>query len=279
MATWHVAAYALGIVNRHIVVNWKLKQKASFVNTIVVIPARLASTRLPKKPLANIAGQPMIVHVLRRAEQACVGPVIVACGDKAIADAVIEAGGEAIMTDPKLPSGSDRVFEALQKFDPTCKYDTVVNLQGDLPAVEPSIIGAVLGPLGNTSVEIATLATEIRDETEKNNPNIVKAVVGLGDGEGVGRVLYFSRAPVPIGNGVHYHHIGIYAYRRQALEKFVSLPESVLEKREKLEQLRALEAGMRIDITLVDTIPDGVDTPADLDRARARLETQPKLGI
>ena len=129
-----------------------------------------------------------------------------------------------------------------------------------------------LGPLGNNSVEIATLATKIRDETEKNNPNIVKAVVGLGDGDSVGRVLYFSRAPVPIGDGVHYHHIGIYAYRRQALEKFVSLPESVLEKRENLEQLRALEAGMRIDIALVDTIPDGVDTPADLERARARLE-------
>ena len=271
MATWHVAAYAFGIVNRHIVVNRKLKPKASFVNTIVVIPARLASTRLPNKPLVDIAGQPMIVHVMRRAEEAYIGPVIIACGDQAIADAVIAAGGKAIMTDPELPSGSDRVFEALQKYDPNCQYDTVVNLQGDLPAIEPSIIRAVLRPLDNASVDIATLATEIRGEIEKNDPNVVKAVVGLGSGEVAGRVLYFSRAPVPIGDGVHYHHIGIYGYRRQALEKFVALPESVLEKREKLEQLRALEAGLRIDVTLVDTIPDGVDTPADLERARARL--------
>jgi len=242
------------------------------VNPIVVIPARLASTRLPKKPLADIAGQPMIVHVLRRAEQARIGPVIVACGDQVIADAVIAAGGRAIITDPELPSGSDRVFEALQKYDSARQYDIVVNLQGDLPTIDPKVIGAVLKPLDNSSVDIATLATEIRNESEKNDPNVVKAVVGLASGEVVGRALYFSRAPIPTGKGMHYHHIGIYAYRRSALEDFVALPESVLEKREKLEQLRALEAGMRIDITLVDSVPDGVDTPADLERARTRLE-------
>ncbi len=240
---------------------------------IIVIPARLASTRLPDKPLADIAGLPMIVHVLRCAETAKVGPVLVACGDQAIADAVIAEGGQAVMTNPDLPSGSDRVFAALDLYDPTGEYDAVVNLQGDLPTIDPEVIGAVLTPLGDAAVDIATLVTRISDETERQDPNAVKAVVGLAEGEAIGRALYFSRATVPFGEGAHYHHIGIYAYRREALRRFVELPESVLEKREKLEQLRALEAGMRIDVALVDTVPDGVDTPADLERARAILGT------
>ena len=239
---------------------------------IIVIPARLASTRLPDKPLADIAGLPMIVHVLRRAEAAKVGPVLVACGDQAISDAVMAAGGEAVMTDPDLPSGSDRVYAALETFDSVAEYDVVVNLQGDLPTIDPSVIDMVLMPLNDPAVDIATLVTEISDEAERHDPNAVKAVVGLANGEIIGRALYFSRATVPTGEGAHYHHIGIYAYRREALRRFVGLPESVLEKREKLEQLRALEAGMRIDVTLVDTVPDGVDTPADLERARAILE-------
>jgi 3-deoxy-manno-octulosonate cytidylyltransferase (CMP-KDO synthetase) len=243
------------------------------VKPIIIIPARLASTRLPDKPLADIAGLPMIVHVLRRAEAAQVGPVLVACGDQAIADAVTSAGGMAVMTDPGLPSGSDRAFAALEAFDPAAEYDVIVNLQGDLPTIDPSVIDTVLKPLRDPAVDIATLVTEIADEAERHDPNAVKAVVGLANGETVGRALYFSRATVPTGDGDHYHHIGIYAYRRAALRQFVELPESVLEKREKLEQLRALEAGMRIDVALVDTVPDGVDTPADLERARAILET------
>lgn len=239
---------------------------------IIVIPARLASTRLPDKPLAEIAGLPMIVHVLRRAEAAKVGPVLVACGDQAIADAVAEAGGTVVMTDPDSPSGSDRVYAALEAFDPSAEYDVVVNLQGDLPTIDPVVIDTVLMPLSDPAVDIATLVTKISDEAERHDPNAVKAVVGLADDEKVGRALYFSRATVPTGEGAHYHHIGIYAFRRAALRRFVELPESVLEKREKLEQLRALEAGMRIDVALVDTVPDGVDTPADLERARAILE-------
>jgi 3-deoxy-manno-octulosonate cytidylyltransferase (CMP-KDO synthetase) len=242
------------------------------VKPIIVIPARLASTRLPDKPLADIAGLPMIVHVLRRAEAAKVGPALVACGDQAIADAVTEAGGTAVMTDPDLPSGSDRVYAALEAFDPSAEYDVVVNLQGDLPTIDPVVIDTVLMPLSEPAVDIATLVTKISDEAERHDPNAVKAVVGLADNETVGRALYFSRATVPTGEGAHYHHIGIYAYRRAALQRFVELPESVLEKREKLEQLRALEAGMRIDVALVDTVPDGVDTLADLERARAILE-------
>ena len=214
----------------------------------------------------------MIVHVLRRAEAAKVGPVLVACGDQAIADAVAEAGGTAVMTDPDSPSGSDRVYAALEAFDPSAEYDVVVNLQGDLPTIDPVVIDTVLMPLSDPAVDIATLVTKISDEAERHDPNVVKAVVGLADDEKVGRALYFSRATVPTGEGAHYHHIGIYAYRRAALRRFVELPESVLEKREKLEQLRALEAGMRIDVALVDTVPDGVDTPADLERARAILE-------
>jgi len=238
---------------------------------IVVIPARLAATRLPNKPLADIHGAPMIVHVWRRAMAAGIGPVIVAAGDAAIGDAIERAGGRAIATDPNHPSGSDRIFEALGKADPAAAFDTIVNLQGDLPAIDPEHIRAVLAPLAEPSVDIATLVAECREEYERREPSVVKCVAAFAPGARVARALYFSRAAVPSGDGPLYHHIGIYAYRRAALARFVTLPPSPLEKREKLEQLRALEAGMRIDAALVDRVPFGVDTQADLDRARALL--------
>jgi len=241
------------------------------LNPVVIIPARMASTRLPGKPLADIAGLPMIVHVLRRAEEAAIGPVVVACAEWEIKDAVEAAGGRAVLTDPDHPSGSDRIFEALQIIDPHGAHDAIVNLQGDLPVLEASVVHAALSPLADPDVDIATLVAEIELEEEKANPNVVKAVVGFEDGSRVARALYFSRATVPYGDGSLYHHIGIYAYRRAALERFVSLAPGVLEQREKLEQLRALENGMRIDAARVDTVPFGVDTPADLDRARQIL--------
>jgi 3-deoxy-manno-octulosonate cytidylyltransferase (CMP-KDO synthetase) len=242
---------------------------------IVVIPARLASTRLPNKPLADIAGVPMIVHVWRRAMEAAVGPVLVACAEAAIADAVRAAGGNAVLTRPEHPSGSDRIFEALQTADPQGRHDAVINLQGDLPTVDPQAIRAVLAPLAEAAVDIGTIATLIASAEERDNPNMVKAAVAFRDparGQPlVGRALYFSRLSVPSGEGPHYHHVGIYAFRRKALARFVALPPGVLEQRERLEQLRALEAGMRIDVALVDSAPFGVDTPADLARARAIL--------
>ena len=243
----------------------------SETSPIVIIPARMASTRLPGKPLADIAGLPMIVQVLKRAEQAAIGPVVVACAETEIKDAVEACGGRAVLTDPDHPSGSDRIYEALKIVDPHAKHDIVVNLQGDLPTIEPAIVHAVLKPMRDLDVDITTLVAEITDEEEKANPNVVKAVVGFGPGADVARALYFTRSQAPAGDGPLYHHIGIYAYRRPALERFVSLEPSVLEQREKLEQLRALENGMRIDAARVDTVPFGVDTPADLARARAIL--------
>lgn len=234
---------------------------------LVIIPARMASTRLPGKPLAMIGDQPMIVHVMRRAEEAAIGRVVVACAELEIADAVKAAGGEAVLTRPDHPSGSDRIFEALSLLDPEAKHDAIVNVQGDLPTIDPGCIRAALAPLADADVDIATLVAEIVDDEEKTNPNVVKAVTALGGG-GVGRALYFSRSTVPWGEGPLYHHIGLYAYRREALEHFVSLPPGQLEQREKLEQLRALENGMRIDCARVDTVPLGVDTPEDLARAR-----------
>lgn len=242
--------------------------------SLVIIPARLAATRLPDKPLATIAGAPMIVHVWRRAVAADVGPVIVACGDRAIADAVGAAGGEAVMTDPALPSGSDRVHAAAAIRDPGGRYGTVVNLQGDLPAIDPALIRTSLAPLRDPAVDIATLVVPTADPGERDNPNVVKAVMSLADGAAVGRALYFTRAAAPAGAGPVWHHIGIYAWRRPALDRFVALPPSPLEKREKLEQLRALEAGMRIDAAVADGVPFGVDTPEDLARARALLEQE-----
>ena len=238
---------------------------------IVIIPARLEARRLPGKPLAEMAGEAMIVHVWRRAQEAEVGPVVVACGETEIAEVVEAAGGRAVLTRPDHPSGSDRVWEALRAVDPDGRHQAVGNLQGDLPLIEPAAIRAVLEPLTEPAVDIATLVAEIVDDDERSDPNVVKAALALESGARSGRALYFSRATVPAGEGPHYHHIGIYAYRREALERFVGLPPAALEKRERLEQLRALEAGMRIDGALVDTVPFGVDTPADLERARQLL--------
>jgi 3-deoxy-manno-octulosonate cytidylyltransferase (CMP-KDO synthetase) len=240
-------------------------------SALVVIPARLKATRLPNKPLADIHGAPMIVHVWRRAVEAGLGPVIVACAEAEVADAVRKAGGEAVMTDPDHPSGSDRVWEAVRKADPAGRHASIVNVQGDLPTIDPAIIQAVFAPLAADGVDMATLVTEIREPAERTNPNVVKAVVSLAPGARQGRALYFTRAECPSGEGPLYHHIGLYAFRRAALERFVALPQGVLEQRERLEQLRALENGMRIEAALVDTIPLGVDTPADLERARALL--------
>jgi 3-deoxy-manno-octulosonate cytidylyltransferase (CMP-KDO synthetase) len=237
---------------------------------LVLIPARMASTRLPGKPLLEIAGLPMIVHVLRRAEAARIGRVAVATDTPEIAAAVTAHGGEAIMTRADHPSGSDRIFEALEKLDPGHEAELVVNLQGDFPTISTENIREVLGPLTDPAVEIATLAAEIHTEEESLNPNVVKAV-GSSVGKRRMRALYFTRASAPHGEGPRYHHIGVYAYRRAALERFVRLPPSPLERQEKLEQLRALEAGIRIDIAIVDTVPRGVDTPADLETARQIL--------
>jgi 3-deoxy-manno-octulosonate cytidylyltransferase (CMP-KDO synthetase) len=237
---------------------------------LVLIPARMAASRLPGKPLLDIAGLPMIVHVLRRAETAAIGRVAVATDTAEIAAAVAAHGGEAVMTRADHVSGSDRIYEALGKVDPNGRSEIVVNLQGDFPTILPENIRDVLAPLDDSSVDIATLAAEIHTEEEALNPNVVKAV-GSRIGPRRLRALYFTRATAPYGEGPRYHHIGLYAYRRAALERFVRLPPSPLERQEKLEQLRALEAGMRIDITIVDAVPRGVDTPPDLETARQIL--------
>jgi len=242
---------------------------------VILIPARMASTRLPGKPLADIHGLPMIVRVLRRSEAAGIGPAVVACAEGEIADAVRAAGGEAVLTRPDHPSGSDRIHEALVAIDPDRRFDVVVNVQGDLPTIDPAIIRAAIRPLDDPDVDIATLAAAISDPEEASRPQVVKPVISVAKGATIGRALYFTRVCAPGGAGALYHHIGLYAYRRNALERFVALPPSPLEKREKLEQLRALEAGMRIDVALVDTVPLGVDTPADLARARALLAPRP----
>ncbi|WLS09713.1 3-deoxy-manno-octulosonate cytidylyltransferase [Shinella sumterensis] len=247
---------------------------ANFDKSLVLIPARMASTRLPGKPLADIAGLPMIVQVARRAAAADVGRVVVAVDHQDVFDAVVAAGFEAVMTRGDHQSGSDRIHEALTVCDPQRHAEIVINVQGDLPTIDPDTIRAALRPLENAATDIATLTTEIRDEHEKTNPNVVK-VVGSPIGESRLRALYFTRATAPHGAGPLFHHIGLYAYRRKALETFVALKPSTLEKRESLEQLRALEAGMRIDVEIVDTVPLGVDTPADLEKARAMLAAHP----
>jgi 3-deoxy-manno-octulosonate cytidylyltransferase (CMP-KDO synthetase) len=239
-------------------------------DTLVFIPARMASKRLPGKPLADIAGEPMIVRVLRRAAAASIGAVVVATDSSQIAAAVEKAGGRAVLTRADHASGSDRIFEALGKVDPDRRSSIIVNVQGDLPTLEPGDIKAALTPLADTAVDIATLAAEIRRSAERDDPNVVK-VVGTPVAPARLRALYFTRATAPSGTGPLYHHVGLYAFRRAALERFVALPPSLLEQREKLEQLRALEAGMRIDVALVDSVPLGVDTPRDLARARAKL--------
>jgi len=237
---------------------------------LILIPARLTATRLPGKPLADIAGEPMIVHVLRRAEEANLGQVVVATDSEVVATAVEKAGGRAVMTRTDHISGSDRIFEALDLVDPKGIARIVVNVQGDLPTLAAADIQASVALLDDAEVDIGTLAAEIVKEHERTNPNVVKAI-GTEVSPRHLRALYFTRATAPTGDGPLYHHIGLYAYRRAALERFVKLPPSPLEKRERLEQLRALEAGMRIDIAVVDSVPLGVDTPEDLEAARALL--------
>jgi 3-deoxy-manno-octulosonate cytidylyltransferase (CMP-KDO synthetase) len=237
---------------------------------IVLIPARMAATRLPNKPMADIGGQPMIVHVWRRAMEAAIGEVVVATDSAEIAEAVTRAGGRVQMTRADHPSGSDRIHEAVSVLDPTGLHDAVVNVQGDLPSIAPATIRAALAPLMDPAVDLATLVAEIRREEERSQPSVVK-MVGSELAPGRFRCLYFTRATAPWGEGKLWHHIGLYAWRRAALARFVALPPSGLERREKLEQLRALEAGMRIDAVAVEDVPLGVDTPEDLERARAML--------
>jgi 3-deoxy-manno-octulosonate cytidylyltransferase (CMP-KDO synthetase) len=246
------------------------------VNPIVVIPARMASSRLPGKPLADIHGRPMVAHVLDRARAAGVGPVAVACGETVIADAVREAGGVAVLTDPLLPSGSDRVHAALAALDPEGRHEVVVNLQGDVPTVTRDQIRAALRPLQEPRFDIGTVVAPIASDEEARTASFVKAACAFGEADDAAPALYFSRAPVPWGEGPLWHHVGIYAWRRPALARFVALPPSPLELREGLEQLRALEAGMRVGCARVAHGLFGVDTPADLARARAMLASEQK---
>jgi 3-deoxy-manno-octulosonate cytidylyltransferase (CMP-KDO synthetase) len=234
---------------------------------IIVIPARMQATRLPGKPLAEINGRPMIAHVIDRAKEADIGPVVVAAAENEIAEAAEQYGAKAVLTDPDLPSGSDRIKAALNSLDKDCRHDIVINVQGDIPTISPLSIRAALTPLEEPSVDISTLVAEIKNQEELLNPNVVKAVLAAS-----GRALYFSRALVPTGSGPVYHHIGLYGYRRKALERFVQLQPSPLELRERLEQLRALEDGMVISAAVVDDIPLGVDDVDDLERARVQLK-------
>ena len=238
--------------------------------TIILIPARLRSQRLPDKPLAELGGVPMIVQVWRRGCEADIGPVVVACAEAEIAEAVEAHGGTAILTDPALPSGSDRILQALTRYDPERRYERIVNLQGDLPSLEPGPIKAVLDPIERLGTDMGTLARVIEDPHERVDPSVVKPVVAWDqDNPRLGRALYFSRATIPTGEGVLHHHIGIYGFRRAALEKFATLPASPLEQRERLEQLRALENGMTIGVALVETNPLEINTPEDLERAHS----------
>ena len=243
------------------------------MNPIILIPARMESTRLPGKPLARIAGEPMIVHVWRRACAAKAGTVVVAASELEIVRVIEEQGGHAVLTDPALPSGSDRIFAGLQLVDPSGAHDIVVNVQGDLPALDPKAITDVIKALTQSGADIATLAAEIADPADRENPAVVKPIISWETGR-LGRALYFTRAAAPTGEGPLFYHVGIYAFTRAALERFVSLPPSPLETREKLEQLRALEAGMRIAVSRVDSVPLSVDTPADLEEARRILGKQ-----
>ena len=238
------------------------------MNAIIVIPARMDSTRLPGKPLADIAGEAMIVRVWRQAVKAEIGPVVVAAAEEVIVAAVERAGGHAMLTDPTLASGSDRVHEALEEFDPDRRFDAVINLQGDLPALDPGVVRIVMAALRESGADIATLAAPISDPADCDNPNVVKPVVAWDQEGKRGPALYFSRARAPWGEGPVFHHVGIYAFTRAALARFVALPPSPLERRERLEQLRALEAGMHIEVAYVDAVPLSVDTPEDLAWAR-----------
>lgn len=244
------------------------------MNPIVIIPARMAATRLPDKPLADIGGIPMIVRVLRQAQAAGAGPVAVAAGDSAIVEAVEKAGGRAVLTDPALPSGSDRILAALAELDPAGAHDVVINLQGDMPFVDPGVVGACAGLLAETpECDIATVVASEQSAADRTNPDVVKAVLSM-QGEGRGRALYFTRSTL-YGDAPVWRHIGIYGYRRRALERFNAAPPSPLEKREKLEQLRALELGLSIWAAVAEAAPISVDTPADLEAARAHAQNDP----
>lgn len=237
------------------------------MNPIVIIPARMASTRLPGKPLLDIAGLPMIIHVMQRSQVANVGPVYVACAEKQISQIVKSHNGNAVLTNPDLPSGSDRVKVGVDLIDPDKTHDVVINVQGDMPTLEPSLLRSVLQILEICEdCDIATAVVKTQSIREKDDPNVVKAAISE-----TGQALYFSRSSIPSGEGPIWHHVGIYAYRRTSLERFCRLPPSPLEKRERLEQLRALENGMKIYAAIVDVAPDGVDTPEDLERARQIL--------
>jgi len=244
------------------------------MNPIILIPARMASTRLPNKPLAEIHGKPMIVHVMERALETKLGRVVVACGEREIKAAVEKAGGEAVLTNPDLPSGSDRIFEALKTVDPSGKHDAIINFQGDLPTIDSASVRAAFELLRNKETDIGTLAVVITEESQKNNPAVVKAVaeIDFNRQQKTGRAFYFTRSTSPSGAGPLLHHIGLYTYKRAALEKFVAAKPSYLEQREKLEQLRALALGLRIDVAVVDTVPLGVDTQEDLETARRMLQ-------
>ncbi len=248
-----------------------LRESGSPRSPIIVIPARLAATRLPNKPLADIHGEAMIVHVWRAAVAAGTGPVLVAAADLPIAEAIRSAGGRAVLTDPVHASGSDRIHEAVERCDPDRHHDAVINLQGDLPTIAPAAVRAVLRPLDDPAVDIATLVAPVTSVGERDDPNVVKAVLEIADGARVGRALYFSRAVVPSGVGPHHHHIGLYAFRRAALARFVAGSQGMLERRERLEQLRALAMGMRIDAAVIDDVPLGVDTLSDLELVREHL--------
>lgn len=249
------------------------------MNPIVVIPARMASVRLPGKPLADINGRPMILHMLDRGREAGIGPVAVACGDPEIAAVVRDAGGRAVLTDPALPSGSDRVHAALAELDPDRRHDVVVNLQGDFPTLDPEGLRLVITPLADPRTDIGTLVVPIRDEIEATTVSFVKAACAFEDGQTIAPALYFSRQAIPWGIGPRWHHVGIYAYRRRVLDRYVSLPPSPLERRENLEQLRALEDGMRIACVRMEHGPFGVDTAEDLERARAVLAARSAGGL
>lgn len=249
------------------------------INPVVLIPARMAAMRLPNKPLANISGEPMVVHVWRRGVEADIGPVVVACCGPQIEEVIQNAGGQAVITDPALPKGTDRIYAALQQLDATTPenslHDVIINLQGDLPTISADLLRQVLIPLTNPAVDIATIAAPITRQEDLTNPNVVKIAMThpqeTASGVKVGRALYFSRSLIPAEGSTHYHHIGVYAYRRKALEAYVQLPVSSLEEAERLEQLRALEAGMRIDVAIVNEIPPSVDTPEDLEHVRSLI--------
>jgi 3-deoxy-manno-octulosonate cytidylyltransferase (CMP-KDO synthetase) len=247
--------------------------RAAPQNPIILIPSRLASARLPQKPLADIAGSPMIVHVWRRAVAAKLGPVVVACGDREIADAIEAIGGRAVMTDPDLPTGSDRIHAAITALDPGHTYDAVINVQGDMPMIEPAAIRLAYEALADPETDIATLCAVIEDPAQLTQDHVNKVVAGFTDPQKPARALYFSKLPVPWGEGPHYEHIGLYAYRRHALDRYVTLPRGVLEIRERLEQLRALENGMTISVRVIAPDQHGgqVDTPGDLERVRAQV--------